>query len=363
MPKKKQGARIVRLKTKNVKRIKAVELKLKGDGGLVVVSGNNEEGKSSLIDSIAYALGGKKLCPAVPLRRGQKQGYTHVTLDNGLTIERTYNKAGSSIKVLDKNDQMLSSPQRILDKLYNSLTFDPLEWMRLKSEKQVAILKQLAGIDTTDLDNQYEKAYADRRDANRDLKRATAAFEALPKPEASPGDDPINTDEVSEKIDELLTQVSTLRDELEAASQHNQKIEQAKQYWNEKDKIIDLEDKAEELDELVKKIVEDKSKLIAKAKYPVDGLGFNDDGVTMKNLPFNQASQAEQLRVSVAMGLATNPDLRVMLIRDGSLLDAKSKKLMSELAKANDAQIWLEVVGDEDKEVAVIIEDGRIKEQ
>lgn len=363
MTKKKDGARIVRLETENVKRIKAVDLELTGDGGLVIIAGNNGEGKSSLIDSIAYALGGKKLCPDVPIRTGQKKGSARIVLDNGLTIERTFNKAGSSIKVLDSNQEMLSSPQAILDKLYNALTFDPLNWMRLKSDKQIAILKQLAGIDTTDLDKQYEKLYESRRDANRDYKNAKARFDEMTKPSVSPDAKPMDTQKINDKIDELLTQVSAYREELEEAGKHNRAIADAKKYYLDKNNLESFKELAEETDDLIKDVLEEKKQLIADAKYPVEGLGFDDDGVTMNDLPFNQASQAEQLRVSVAMGLATNPELRVMLIRDGSLLDPNSKKLLSKLAKANDAQIWLEVVGDKDKEVAVIIEDGKIKEQ
>jgi hypothetical protein len=95
---------------------------------------------------------------------------------------------------------------------------------------------------------------------------------------------------------------------------------------------------------------------------PIEGLALNEEGVTFNDLPFSQCSSAEQLRISVAMGLALNPKLKVLLIRDGSLLDEESMKALAEQAAAADAQVWLERVGDKDK-CAVIIEDGAVKEE
>ena len=60
------------------------------------------------------------------------------------------------------------------------------------------------------------------------------------------------------------------------------------------------------------------------------------------------------------MGLALNPTLRVLLIRDGSLLDDDSMRLIAEMAAKADAQVWLERVGEGDKS-AIIIEDGQIR--
>lgn len=99
---------------------------------------------------------------------------------------------------------------------------------------------------------------------------------------------------------------------------------------------------------------------IQKAKFPVDGLALGEDGVTFNGLPFSQASSAEQLRVSVAMGLAMNPRLKVLLIRDGSLLDEESLELVAKMAAEASAQVWIERV-EEGGTVSVVIEDGHIK--
>ncbi len=105
----------------------------------------------------------------------------------------------------------------------------------------------------------------------------------------------------------------------------------------------------------------EKKETLAAAKFPVPGLSFTDDGVTYNGIPFEQCSSAEQLRVSVAMGIAMNPELRVILIRDGSLLDANSLRIIGEMADAGDCQIWVERVSDDGAGCSVVIEDGAVK--
>jgi hypothetical protein len=63
----------------------------------------------------------------------------------------------------------------------------------------------------------------------------------------------------------------------------------------------------------------EKQAAIARAKMPVEGLSFGDGEVLFNGIPLNQASSAEQLRVSVALAMAANPKLRVLRIQDGSL--------------------------------------------
>ncbi|MBN2133639.1 MAG: hypothetical protein JW741_29325, partial [Sedimentisphaerales bacterium] len=115
------------------------------------------------------------------------------------------------------------------------------------------------------------------------------------------------------------------------------------------------------LSDSIDQIDADKAALLAEAEWPVPGLGFDEGGVTLNGLPFEQASSAEQLRVSVAMGLAVNPTLRILLIRDGSLLDADGLRMVAELAAERDGQVWIERVG-EGAECSVVIEDGAIKQ-
>lgn len=117
----------------------------------------------------------------------------------------------------------------------------------------------------------------------------------------------------------------------------------------------------DQLTDAIAAVDDEKAKRVAAAKFPVDGLSVTDEMVTFNGIPFSQASGAEQLRVSVAIGLALNPKLKVMVVRDGSLLDDEGLKLLAELAEAVGAQVWVERVG-KGQEVNFLIEDGHVIE-
>jgi hypothetical protein len=104
---------------------------------------------------------------------------------------------------------------------------------------------------------------------------------------------------------------------------------------------------------------------LAEAKMPIEGLGFAVDErgrptVTFGGVPFEQASTAEQLRASTAIAMAANPSLRVLRVKDGSLLDDDSMKLLAEMAAREDFQLWIERVGTEGG-VGIVMENGEVK--
>ncbi len=103
-----------------------------------------------------------------------------------------------------------------------------------------------------------------------------------------------------------------------------------------------------------------KAKAIAAAKMPVAGLEFGDGEILLGGLPFDQASDAERLRTSIAIAMAANPKLRVIRVRDGSLLDDQAMTLLGEMAEAADMQVWIECVGDAGK-VGIVMEDGMVR--
>lgn len=97
------------------------------------------------------------------------------------------------------------------------------------------------------------------------------------------------------------------------------------------------------------------------ARIGLAGLDVAETGVTFHGVPVKQASSAEQLRVAVGIGLAANPEIRVILIREGALLDDQALAEVVAMAAAADAQVWVERVGD-GAECSVIIEDGEVQE-
>jgi len=106
----------------------------------------------------------------------------------------------------------------------------------------------------------------------------------------------------------------------------------------------------------------EKAAMLAAASFPVDGLSFGaDGGVTFNGVPLAQASGAERIRVSMAIALAANPQIRVVLIRDASLLDEDSMAAVVAMAEAADAQVWLERVGTADPGAVVIVDGGTVE--
>ncbi len=98
---------------------------------------------------------------------------------------------------------------------------------------------------------------------------------------------------------------------------------------------------------------------IAAATFPVPGLAFGDAGVVFNGSPFDQSSGAEQLRVSLAVAMAANPQLRVIRITDGSLLDERSLAMVADMAATNDYQVWIEQV-DTSGRVGIVMQDGAV---
>jgi len=120
--------------------------------------------------------------------------------------------------------------------------------------------------------------------------------------------------------------------------------------------VAGISKQLEELDTLKRKSIES-------AVMPVDGLSFDSEKgeLIFTGVPFAQASSAQQIRVAVALAMAKNPKIRVILIRDGSLLDRKSYALLEELAKKYNFLVVMESVMPHSKS-AIEIVDGSVKE-
>ena len=184
--------KIVGLKAENVKRIRAVELRPDPEDGLVVVGGRNEQGKSSLLDSILYALRGKRAMPAEPLRRGAKRGSVELALEGPETeevgrflITRTFTKGGTQLRVQGLNGQDFGSPQALLDGFLGDLTFDPLAFSRMKPAEQREALLNVAAVpaDLDELDEREAEAVEQCQEARAAVKVAQVRVKDLPPAE------------------------------------------------------------------------------------------------------------------------------------------------------------------------------------
>jgi DNA repair exonuclease SbcCD ATPase subunit len=392
--------KIINLKSENVKRLRAVEISPDGSA-IVVVGGRNSQGKSSVLDSIAMALGGAEEIPGEPVRRGEKSATIVVELDD-LIVERTIKPDGKTALVVRGRDGIKrGTPQTILDRMTGAFTFDPLAFSRQDAKGQAETLRKLLGLDFADLDRRRAEVFAKRTDVNRDMKAIEARRNAIVVPPDAPTE-PVdvasltaelgraqaainmaaasNRDraEIEKRIAAEIQQLAKLRLQLKDCPENQEIPDTApilerinaaaalnRAHASRKDRASldsQVEAKTQESRLLGMELEEVESKKrgsLEAAVYPVPGLALGEDGVTYQGIPLAQASSSEQLRVSVAMGIALAPELRVMLIRDGSLLDADSLEIVRQMAEKADAQIWIERVGDGD-EGAVVIEDGEV---
>jgi DNA repair exonuclease SbcCD ATPase subunit len=166
--------------------------------------------------------------------------------------------------------------------------------------------------------------------------------------------DKIETGSMAADVGEVERQIAD-SERINAAVRNKQKQRQ------HRDQAQAAEAKAAELTKAIDKIDEQKAAELAAAAWPIPGLGFDAaGGVTFSGLPLDQASGMEQNRIAVAIGLALNPKLPVILIRDGSLLDEDAMRAVAQQATAAGAQVWLERVG-KGAECSVVIEDGEVE--
>lgn len=418
-------SKLISLEIENIKKVKAVRIKPNGKP-IYIIGGANGQGKSSVLDSIEYALGGKPNV-SMPIRQGENKAKIILETDE-IIVNRRFTEKGSYIQVVKKDGDEryeIKSPQAILDKITSNLAFDPLNFVRQKPKEQITFLRELTGVDFTEADASYTDTYNERTNINRDIKKLKTKIDDIdvveaPDDEVSINDlmneltrreeinrnsenqkklsqDKINECKKQNQIiidkktrikelqsdlklsEELLKKIELDRIELDLESESMviENIEEIKDQIGNAEKINNNVRRKKEHEQLIKelneltsnetrltnklqKITKWKEDEIKKADFPVDGLSFGSDGILFNNIPFDQCSSAEQLRVSVAMGLAKNPELKLLVIKDGSLLDEDSLNIVESMAKDADATVIIERVG-EGSECSVIIEDGEIK--
>jgi len=154
---------------------------------------------------------------------------------------------------------------------------------------------------------------------------------------------------------ELLTQLSEAEETNRKVTANERKRELEKELRAKNSESTKLTLALERIDET-------KSEQLAKARFPVPGLSFSDDGVLLNGIPFEQASQEQQVITAAAIALAQQPKLKAILMRRGSLLDPQHQAALRQWAKDNKCQVFLEVVG-KDADCEFIIENGMVAEK
>lgn len=211
------------------------------------------------------------------------------------------------------------------------------------------------------------KDQADRvKEANENLQRRVdevlAEIERLRKDvEASQEQIAKNNEaeiEILKQADAVeVPEIGDIGEQIKAAEELKEKLRANAAREALKKEFDDAFENWQKLDDKVKELDADKEKRLSEAKFPLEGLGFDQDHVTYKGIPLHQCSTSEQIRVSVAMALANPPKLPILFIRRSESLDPKNLKMIAELAQAKGALVIAERVST-GPECSVIIQDG-----
>lgn len=328
----------------------------------------------------------------------------------------------TKITVTTKDKARMSSPQAVLDGFTGMLGFDPLAFMRQTPKEQYDTLRGLCRleVDVEELDRQYKELFAQRTEINRDVKVCQARLSNMQIPDNAPTErvdvavlvDKVNEinasnsavqqkqrmrqtlladnvrrgdetarlkarlAEIERETEQANGQIKAITEYLQGhkiqdASAYSEKIKQAEQI----NSIMDLRDNraleekalrtaqktADELTAKMQEVQERKRAAIESAKLPVTGLEFGEGELLLNGVPLAQLSAAEQLKLSMDIAMAENPKLRVILLKDASLLDAQSMEYIRTRAEAEGYQIWAERVAS-DGAVGFVIEDGELKQ-
>lgn len=407
--------KIAQADIKNFKRLKTVSFSPAGE--IIVVGGRNAQGKSSVLDAIEVALGGTRSAPSAPIRKGTDKAEIVVKTDDGYTITRTFTEAGSALTIKTREGHTLNSPQAMLDKALAPLLFDPLAFTRQKPKDRLEAMKVALGVDTAQLDYQRKEFYDERTMVNRELDQMKASLggknfhDDVPETEVSISalseslssatahnakiasaqnaaegfkvalQSALNRvarleAELAEAKEDAVTcqkgfddaneraaamkpiDTRNLEEQIRTAEDTNRKVRENDILAAAMDRWEKTESRRVELNQLMDKIDADKAEMIRSAKFPVPGVSLGEDDVLLNGLPFDQASTAEQIKVTAAIALASNPKMRLLLIREGSLLDEDSLAALEQFAIDNDAQVLIERVGSEG--ASFVIEDGQV---
>lgn len=395
---------VTRLQAENVKNLRTVDVEFDEDNA-VTIKGPNGAGKSSILDAIWFALGGAKVHDDEVIRKGEEEAEAVVTI-NGYKVKRRWTENSTYLDVTDDEGREYKSPQSLLDDFAESFMFDPLEFLNLHPSDQKAKLLELTGHqqELEELESEYEETYSERREINRtvrDLESKTKDMDVDP----SLADEEIPTtselvedledakdaqdrkvdlkenaeanrsqaeelrekarkldeqaDEWEEEAEEIeVPDIDELQERVDEADEKRQEVERARELVEYTERLEEATEASEAKTERLEEIEEEKQDIIAGADLP-EGLGFEDDKVTYEGVPLDQASMSEKLQVSMGIAMHLDPDLRIVQLRDASLLDENTRQEVIDMAEDMDFQVFLEMVSTEG-DATIRIEDGRI---
>lgn len=404
--------KINKLEIENVKRVKAVKIEPIANG-LTIIGGKNNQGKTSVLDAIAWALGGDRYRPSQAQREGSViPPNLHIVMNNGLIVERR--GKNSDLKVTDPNGK--KAGQQLLNEFVEQLALDLPKFMEATSQEKAQTLLQIIGVGPrlADLERQEKELYNERtyigRTADQKEKYAkeqpyypdvpsvpVSASELIRQQReilAQNGENQRKRERrhqleqeyqsVTEQIQALLAKQGQLEADLKIARETSEGLTDRSTAELEEN-ISNIEevnrkvranldkDKAEEdakgyreqynrLTSQIEEIRSQKTDLLKEADLPLPGLGVEDGELVYNGQKWDNMSGSEQLKVSTAIVRRLNPECGFVLL---------DKLEQMDLDTLHEFGQWLEQEGlqaiatrvSTGGECSLIIEDGYVAGQ
>jgi len=399
--------KINKLEIENVKRVKAVKIEPTANG-LTVIGGKNRQGKTSVLDAIAWVLGGEKYRPSEPTREGSViPPSMHIVMSNGLVVERK--GKNSDLKVIDPDGR--KGGQQLLNEFVEQLALDLPRFIGSTSKEKAQTLLQIIGVGKQlfELEQKEQELYnrrltigqiADQKkkyaleqpyypDAPREPVAASELIRQQQDILARNGENnrkrqnlqylESQAADIQRKISDLLEKQKGILADLDIAKKsaldlHDESTAELElsiantEQINRKVRANLDKDKAEEdannyatqystLTADINAVRQSKIDLLKGANLPLPGLSVVDGELTYNGFKWDNMSGADQLIVSTAIVRQLNPKCGFVL------LDKLEQMDIDELGKFGQ---WLESEGlqaiatrvSTGDECSIIIEDG-----
>ncbi len=399
--------KINKLEIENVKRVKAVSLE-PTQNGLTVIGGRNGQGKTSILDSIAWALGGNKYKPSQPHREGSVlPPNLQISLSNGLEIKR--DGKNSDLKVIDPSGQ--KAGQKLLDSFVEEFALNLPKFMESSNADKARTLLQIIGVGDklAEFEKKEQELYNERLVIGRvaDQKKKFAAemtyFQEAPKELISVSEliqeqqailaknaenerlrgqrDSLKQRQahLDSEIARLIEEKAKVDQQLEIAEKdaldlHDESTEQLEYSISNTEEInrkvranLDKEkaeqdaqiekEKYENLSAQIDRIRLDKNQLLEDADLPLPGLSVAEGELLYKGQRWDNMSGAEQLKVSTAIVRKLNPECGFILIDKLEQMDLDTLKEFGQWLEQEQLQAIATRVSTGD-ECSIIISDG-----
>lgn len=404
--------KINKLEIENVKRVRAVQV-VPSEKGLTVLGGKNNQGKTSVLDSIAWALGGKKYQPSNPRREGSVTPPSlRVELSNGLIVERK--GKNSDLKVIDPSGN--KAGQTLLDSFIEELALDLPKFMEATSKEKARTLLEIIGVGDKlfELDTLENKLYQERLAIGKIADTKKKHAQEMPRHEGVPEELISASDLIKQQQDILARNAEKERKRRNLAhlEDENKRLKeilqdyQTKLETNENDLVearksaLDLHDEStaeleanitnidetnakirinlekdqaeqeaeyysqqyKDLNEEIDAIRKERLDLLKGADLPLPGLSVVDGELTFNDQHWDNMSGSEQLRVATAIVRKLKPECGFVLIDKLEQMDIDTMKEFGEWLEQEDLQAIATRVSSGD-ECQIIIEDGYVVEQ